>query len=280
MKWLLTGPKPIIWQPYMNYNDNDNANKTYPPGDDPGDMLEVGIMIDEDPDFKKTGQTASAGDEADLPDHSSQENPDETEPNDSLADDMPVEESQDRETPQQDHRADILNEIRNVYRRIDELTDHFEGKIKYDEHKNRIIDDLHEQLQDFRDGIIKKHLLSIITDIIKIIDDTRKFKSHYTHADPAENAAALMIDFMDQIISDLEDLFTFQGVYPFTCAGDTFDSHRQRIIKRIDTDLPEKNRLVAESLRPGYEWEGKVIRPEMVAVYMYNDTFNDKAGES
>ena len=266
----------------MNHNDNDKAGKAYPPGDDPGDMLEVGIMLDEDPDAADTERIGggNAGGESALPDSCPEETSGEAQQTDSHPGDAPDKDGQGRETPQQDHPADILNEIRNISRRIEELTAHFEGKIKYDAHKNRIIDDLHLQLQDFRDGIIKKHLLSIITDIIKIIDDTRKFKSHYTHAAPTENTADLMLDFMDQIISDMEDLFTFQGVYPFTCAEDTFDSHRQRIIKKIDTDHPEKNRLVAESLRPGYEWEGKVIRPEMVAVYIYNDTLNDKAGES
>ncbi len=267
----------------MNYNDNDNAGKSYQPGDDPGDMLEVGIMLDEEQDSANTltAEGSTGESKNGLP-----ENPPETSHDDKQqavshdGEAVPDTEDQRGDARQHSEHADILNEIRSIGRRIEDLTAHFEGKIKYDAHKNRIIDDLHEQLQDFRDGIIKKHLHSMITDIIKIIDDTRKFKSHHENTVPTENAAGLMLDFMEQIISDLEDLFTFQGIYPFTCAGEDFDSHRQRIIKKIDTDLPEKNRLVAESLRPGYEWEGKVIRPEMVAVYIYNDTLNNKAGES
>ncbi|MFO8111574.1 MAG: nucleotide exchange factor GrpE [Desulfosalsimonadaceae bacterium] len=263
----------------MSDIDKDDTGKESPPEDDPGDMLELGIMMDEKPAAANTGEMDGNTDDGDAGAH---EKPLEETPADALPAGDPSKhaEVQEMVEPRQPGIPDILNEIRDISRRMEELTAHFEGKIKYDEHKNRIIDDLHDQLQDFRDGIIKKHLLSMITDIIKIIDDTRKFKYHYENEAQSENTAVVLLDFMDQIISDLEDLFTFQGVYPFTCASNTFDSARQRIVKKIPTDHSENNRLVAESLRPGYEWEGKVIRPEMVSVYVYNDSLNDKAGES
>ena len=47
------------------------------------------------------------------------------------------------------------------------------------------------------------------------------------------------------------------------------DSSRQRILNKIETDDPEKDKTVAERLRPGYEWDGKIIRPEMVSAYIY-----------
>ncbi len=267
----------------MNDSDKDDTGKENSPEDDPGDMLELGIMMDEKPTASNKSSLEGGPAEEDTGVH-------EKFPEESPAKPSPAGEpsehagNQGTAAPRQTDMPDIipyiLDEIKGISRRMEELTAHFEGKIKYDEHKNRIIDDLHDQLQDFRDGIIKKHLLSMITDIIKIIDDTRKFKYHYENEVQSENAAVILLDFMDQIISDLEDLFTFQGVYPFTSPSNTFDSARQRIIKKIPTEIPENNRLVSESLRPGYEWEGKVIRPEMVSVYVYNDSSNDKAGES
>jgi molecular chaperone GrpE (heat shock protein) len=235
----------------MNCTSDSGADKE-DPDQEPGDLLEIDVLMDN-------------GDEASNPEAF-------------------VEES--LQTPNDDHvpsptsQEQILKEIKEVGMRLDNLASHFEGKIKYDEHKNQIIDSLHNQLQDFRDGIIKKHLLSMITDVIKIIDDIRKFKSHYENTAQSEYTAEMLLEFMDQITSDLEDLFTFQGISPYTCPGETFDSSRQRVIKRVATDKPDKNRLLAESLRPGYEWEGKVIRPEMVSVYEYNDEPHNKADES
>ncbi len=170
-----------------------------------------------------------------------------------------------------DAEQNILSSLAAVEKTLEQLSGDFESKLKYDEHKNRIIDDLHKELQAHREGVIKKHLNSMISDIIKIIDDIRKYKFHWENQAPSEETAANLLDFMDQIASDLEDLFSWQGVAAFTCDQDTFDSTRQRILKKVDTDDPEKNKLVAQSLRPGYEWDGKIIRPEMVSVYVYNE---------
>jgi molecular chaperone GrpE len=47
-------------------------------------------------------------------------------------------------------------------------------------------------------------------------------------------------------------------------------------LKRIETSDPVEDRKVAESLKPGYEWDGKVIRPEIVAVFLYKKTIDDE----
>jgi molecular chaperone GrpE (heat shock protein) len=153
--------------------------------------------------------------------------------------------------------------------RLTELSQSFESKLKYDEHKNKIIDDLHKSLQEFRDGLVKKYLHRFITDIIKIIDDIRKFTSHHKDQPPSEETTEKLLKYIENISSDLEDLFSWEGVEPFTCDGDRIDTSRQRILNKIETDDPEKDKTVAERLRPGYEWDGKVIRPEMVSAYIY-----------
>ncbi len=266
----------------MSDTDNDDPGKEINSGDESEDILEVDVILDEKLTFAAPERTdlSEVGDSA-----ASEPPPGEDPETRNTADEKVCDTDDHRDdhrivAPEQQGSTDVLNEIRAINFRMDELATHFEGKIKYDEHKDRIIDDLHDQLKDFRDGIIKKHLFSMITDIIKIIDDTRKVKAHYGNKMHSEDGAAILLDFMDQIISDLEDLFTFQGIYSFTCTEKTVDPARQRIIKKINTDNPEKNRLVAESLRPGYEWEGKVIRPEMVSIYIHNDSLNDKVGES
>ncbi|MGM0451810.1 MAG: nucleotide exchange factor GrpE [Thermodesulfobacteriota bacterium] len=168
----------------------------------------------------------------------------------------------------------IHSEISALRQQLQKLASEFERKLKYDAHKNKIIDNLHDELQEFRDGVIKKHLHSMVMDLIKIIDDIRKYRAHYAEQDtetsPAQTAQNLL-DFMEDIASDLEDLFAWQGVSPFRCGDKRFDNSRQRIVKKIATDDPEKDKLVAASIRPGYTWEDKIIRPEMIAVYVYND---------
>lgn len=153
--------------------------------------------------------------------------------------------------------------------RIDQLADLFETKIKVDTHKNKVIDNLHGELQTFRDGIIKKQFYSFVTDMIKVIDDVRKFKRHYDGMPPTAENMDSILNFLEGITSDIEDLFSWQGVVSFCCEDGILDTSRQRVINKIECGDPALDRMVAESVRPGYEWDGKVIRPEMVTIYMY-----------
>ena len=158
--------------------------------------------------------------------------------------------------------GEIKDQIKN-------LSQAFESKLKYDEHKNKTIDDLRQSLQEYREGLVKKYLHRFITDIIKIVDDMRKFTSHNKNLPPSDETIEKLLNYIESIASDLEDLFSWEGVVPFTCEGDLIDSSRQRILNKIETDDPEKDKTIAERLRPGYEWDGKVIRPEMVSAYIY-----------
>jgi molecular chaperone GrpE (heat shock protein) len=155
---------------------------------------------------------------------------------------------------------------------LQELSASFESKLKYDAHKNKIIDELHQELQKHREGLVQKHLHSMVTDIIKVIDDIRKFKSHYETADASEYTPAQLLDFMEEIAADLEDLFSWQGITAFTCDVKLFDNTRQRVVKKLETDDPSMDKAIAQSLRPGYQWDGKILRPELVSVYVYDNT--------
>ena len=182
----------------------------------------------------------------------------------------PVGEFLENDIPDEMPAPSVLNEIKDQLR---DLSRSFESKLKYDAHKNKIIDDLHQSLQEYREGLVKKYLHRIVTDIIKIVDDMRKFSTHYKNQSDSEKQSEgtteKLYKYIENIASDLEDLFAWEGVTPFTCDGDVVDPSRQRILKKIETDDPEKDKTVAERLRPGYEWDGKIIRPEMVSAYVY-----------
>lgn len=166
---------------------------------------------------------------------------------------------------------DLMDAINDLREQIKALSGEFEAKLKYDQHKNKIIDGLHQDLQGYREGLIKKHFHSMITDAIKIVDDIRKLKTHYEDEPPTEETLPTLLKFLEDIASDIEDLFSWQGVVPFTCGTQYFDSTRQRVVKKIETFDPDMDKKVAASIRPGYKLDDKVLRPEMVTVYVYNN---------
>lgn len=148
------------------------------------------------------------------------------------------------------------------------LYQEFQSKLKYDAHKDRMIDKLHKELQEYKGDILKKYLKSFIMDIIQSIDNIRKLSGHYSAQAPSEQDPVKLLGLLESVPADLEDLFYRQGITVFTCDETIFNPARQRILKTVETSDMSKDKTVAESMRPGYEWEGQIIRPELVAVYV------------
>ena len=163
----------------------------------------------------------------------------------------------------------ITLKMEEIQKQLSSLHQEFQSKLKYDAHKDKIIDQLHQELQEYKKDIVKKYLKSFIMDVIKIIDDIRKLMEHYRSKETSAIDLEKLLNVFENIPSDLEDLFYWQGVKPFTCNKAAFDPGCQRVMKTIETADKSKDKIVAESLRSGYEWDGKVIRPEIVAVYSY-----------
>ena len=174
------------------------------------------------------------------------------------------------EPSEADGIENLFPAIKGVERQLEELANAFESKIKYDEHKNKVIDDLHQSLQDYRDGLLKKYLQRIFTDVIKIVDDVRKLAGHYREQPFSEENNAKLLQYLEDMAQELEDMFGWEGVEAFTTEGDTLEPTRQRVVNKIETDDPLKDKIIAQRLRPGYEWDGKVIRPEIVSIYICN----------
>ncbi len=180
---------------------------------------------------------------------------------------------------QEETSGPVFLQLAGIVQQLDLLHEEFQNKLKLDAHKNKIIDNLHQDLQDYKDDFLKKYLKSIIMDVIQIIDNIRKLAAHYSSRELVANDLPKLLRLLESIPSDLEDLFYRHGVKPFSCEGNIFDPTRQRVLKTLKTPDASKDKTVAESLRPGYEWDGKVIRPEMVAACIYEDQKTEKGGE-
>lgn len=163
----------------------------------------------------------------------------------------------------------LAGRLESLGLQIEELKREFEGKLKYDAHKDEIIDRLHTELQEYKQDIIKKYVLSIVMDVVKVADDIRKWLAYFRSLDVSQRDPRKLFRYVEAIPSDLEDVFYWHGVKPFSQQESAFDPSRQRAIKKIPTDDPALDKSVAHSIRPGYEWETKVIRQEMVAVYVH-----------
>ncbi len=115
----------------------------------------------------------------------------------------------------------------------------------------------------------------MIMDVIKIIDDIRKLSRFYRTQKALSSDPDKLLKLIESIPSDLEDSFYWQGVKPYMVDSDRFDPTQQKVLKKIETAEKAKDKMIAERLFPGYEWDGRVIRPEMVNVYLYVEDSQD-----
>lgn len=192
-------------------------------------------------------------------------------------DDAPVESENEEEAPMEPLPVDeldeehdpVLDQLKGLGDKMDGLLLEFSGKLKYDAHKEKVIDALHQELQEHKEGLVRKYMQSMVLDLIKVVDDIRKIVRHYREKEAEEGDYSKFLDIVEGFPSDIEDIFSYQGVMAFRCDETDFDPKRQRVIQRIETDDESLDKKVAASLSPGYEWDGRLLRPEMVGVYSY-----------
>ena len=188
----------------------------------------------------------------------------------------------DRELEAMNNNIHLSEKIELLLLKIDEqgavqqsLQEEFQSKLKYDQHKEKIIDDLHRELQGYKNDILKKAIQPLVLDIINTIDNINKVTWNYRNQKnvPADK----LLEVIEAFSGDLEDVLYRQGIESYKSQeAVVFNGNRQKILKIIETAKMNSDKLVADTLKKGYEWDGKIIRPEMVSVYAYKEECQDE----
>lgn len=146
------------------------------------------------------------------------------------------------------------------------LRQEFDTKIKYDASKERQIDSLHNELQAYRAGLHFKILRPVILDLISMHDDL----SRLIESIPREEGVIPISQVLKNLESfqvTVEEILQRNGVEPYSVDGESFVSGRQRALQAIETDEPSLDKTVARRVRKGFEYDEKILRPELVMTY-------------
>jgi len=177
---------------------------------------------------------------------------------------QPVTQGQTGTHEPQESVTELLNRLD---KRFDTMEREFQSKIKYDNHKEKIIDDLHRELQEYKNDQTKTLMRPMIMDIILTIDDIRKLVASHKVKEVLDPVKLLTQ--MEDLALDLTEILSRQGVEDYRCSGTGFDSKRQRIVKTEPCTGPSMDKTVAQRIQPGYEWDTRILRQEKVDVYVY-----------
>jgi molecular chaperone GrpE len=152
-------------------------------------------------------------------------------------------------------------------KRLDSLRSIFERELRAEATRERVIDRLHAELQEYKQDLLLKVQRPIFIDLIQLHDDIGKTIA--ARAASAENSdePGGFRGILESIQTAIEDILYRQGVEPFSIDAAEFDPRRQRAVSTQATDDPALNKTVAARLRKGFQAADKLIRPEVVTVY-------------
>ena len=154
-------------------------------------------------------------------------------------------------------------------RRLDLLQTTFERELRAETTRERVVDRLHAELQDYKQDFLLKVQRPIFVDLIQLHDDIGKMIDSRAPVDDGPERSADVRGILEPIQTAIEDILYRQGVEPFTLEGTEFDPRKQRAVATQPTDDQALNKRVAARLRKGFCSGEKLIRPEIVTVFTF-----------
>lgn len=151
--------------------------------------------------------------------------------------------------------------IADLARKVEALQTAFDREIRAEATREKVVDRLHAELQEYKNDLLMKVMKPIVIDLIQLHDDMGK----RIEADPDSAVAQELATFRQGI----EDALYRQGIEPYNAEGDTFDPRKQRAIKTESTDDPDRNKRVSSRIRPGFQSGDRIVRLELVSVYTH-----------
>ena len=142
---------------------------------------------------------------------------------------------------------------------LNQLSDLFNKRILHTDHEEKIIDNMHSELQKYKDDMYSQLIRPILLDIIEVRDSIMRVSAAFLDKSEGEQ---------DILEKNNVEIYRSNN-------GDTFLPVKQRVIKKVATDNQELHGKVAESLSCGYIYHGRTISAEKISVYYYDESLNN-----
>ena len=155
---------------------------------------------------------------------------------------------------------------------LQQMVGQFHEKIQTDNMKQKLFEEMHSELQEYKNGLVESVSLSLERDIIQLIDSMERSLKSFEDQPPTEDGCRRLLKLFDGIGTDLEDILYRQGVDPYETTGDEIQVPRQKVITTVLTDNPALDKKLAARLAPGWEKNGRIIRAEHVSAYLYTES--------
>lgn len=186
----------------------------------------------------------------------------------------PIEEQSETKTVED--KIDVISHsLSELSNKVDQMNSLFLQKIAHTTHEEQIVDQMHAELQKYKQDMYAQLVRPILLDIIEIRDSILRMSANY-EAKPEGEKSIPLKTFSDYAY-DVQDILEKNNVTIYDSKeGDVFSPIKQKAIKKVTTPVEELHGKIAESLSSGYEYLGKPISPEKVVVYVYQKIVNEE----
>jgi molecular chaperone GrpE (heat shock protein) len=164
----------------------------------------------------------------------------------------------------------ILQSITVLSAKMDSLNRLFSEKIRYMEHEDKIVDQMHKELQTYKEDMYAQLIRPVLLDTIEVRDSILRVADVYLRK--PEGKQDIPNETFVGYALEIQDILEKNGVEIYKSKpGDSFAPVKQRAIKKVVTGNNELHGKVAESLSCGYNYNGRTISAEKTVVYYYEE---------
>ena len=169
--------------------------------------------------------------------------------------------------------VEVLDSLAALTSKIDEMNTLFVDKIRYTAHNEKIVDQMHEELQQYKADLYSQLVRPILSEIIEIRESILRVADH--HVEENGEDAQIPVKKLSIYSYELEEILLKNNIHVYQGeAGDKFNPQKHRVIKKTPTADEELHGKIAQSLSSGYEYLGRVLSAEKVEVYAYEKPVN------
>lgn len=162
----------------------------------------------------------------------------------------------------------VLEATRRTSEQVAVLADLFNTKIMHAAHEEKIVDQMHAELQQYKEDMYAQLVRPILLDVIEVRDSIMRVSAAYREKPEGER------DIPNKTFSDyaydLQDILEKNNVEIYRSqTGDNFAPIKQRAVKKVPTPDQSLHGRIAASVSCGYSYQGRTISAEKVSIYYY-----------
>lgn len=175
-----------------------------------------------------------------------------------------------------DDGLSVISEgLQELSNKVEQMNQLFMQKIAHTTHEEKIVDQMHAELQRYKQDMYAQLVRPILLDIIEMRDSILRMSVNF--AAKPEGEQNIPLKTFSDYAYDVQDILEKNNITIYDSKeGDEFSPIKQKAIKKVITPVEELHGKIAESLSSGYEYLGRPISPEKVVVYVYQKPVSEE----